>query len=115
MPLLQSYVDGLREGDADKVASVYSETALFNDEAPSAMGMDPIVLNGRDAVRDNFAALMGGGGMDIQNVCIMEDTNKNIEVMRYDIVLGEGLAIKALGVATVKDGEIVDYQVQAAP
>lgn len=108
MSLLQQYVEGLRDGDAEKLAAVFSADALFNDEAPSAMGMDAIVLNGADAIRENFSGLLANGGMNIQNVCICGPA------MRYDIVLSPDFSIRALGVATEKDGKIVEYQVRAA-
>ncbi len=107
MSLLQTYIDGLRAGDASLVASIFSEDALFNDEAPVAMGMDPIVLNGRAAIEENFGAMLGGGGLNLADVCILDN------VMRYDIVIAEGMVVKALGVATVKDGQVVEYQVRA--
>ena len=109
MSLLATYVEGLKEGNAEKVGSVFSENALFNDQAPKVMGMDAIVLNGRDAIQENFAGFFTNGGMNVENICI------NGSAMRYDIVLGEGLAIKALGVAKEENGTIVEYEVQAAP
>ena len=81
--------------------------ALFNDEAPRAMGMDAIVLKGAAAIRENFSGLLANGGMNIENVCI------NGNAMRYDIVLSPDFSIRALGVATVENNRIASYEVMA--
>jgi len=107
MSLLQTYIDGICEGDADKVASVFAENALFNDAAPEAMGMDPLVFNSREGIKENFAGLLANGGLNVQDVCIVGHS------VRYDIVLAPEMVVKALGVATIENGQIVEYQVGA--
>ncbi len=103
MSLLETYVEGLREGDAAKVGSVFSDAALFHDDAPRTVGMDPIILRGRAAIVDNFAKLMVRGGLTIDNVAF------NDNAMRYDIVMSPELSICCLGVYQEKDGKIVEY------
>ena len=107
MSLLEAYVEGLREGDAAKVGSVFSDEALFHDEAPCTVGMDPIHLEGRAAIVENFAKLLASGGMTIDNVAF------NDNAMRYDIVMSPELSICCLGVYKEEDGKIVEYNVTA--
>lgn len=108
MSLLENYIEGIKSGDADKVATVFAENALFNDAAPEAMGMDALVLNSREAIRENFATLLANGGLNVQDVCFTGNA------VRYDIVLAPELVVKALGLATVENGQIVRYDVVAA-
>ena len=103
MNLLETYVEGLREGDAAKVGSVFSEDARFHDEAPRTVGMDPIILSGRAAIVENFAKLLAHGGMTIDAVAF------NDNAMRYDIVMSPELSICCLGVYKEEGGEIVEY------
>ena len=103
MSLLKIYVEGLREGDASKVGSVFTNEALFHDEAPRTVGMDPIILRGRAAIVDNFAKLMAQGGLTIENVAY------NDNAMRYDIVMSPELSICCLGVYQEEDGKIAEY------
>ena len=105
MNLMETYVEGLREGDASKVGSVFSDEALFNDDAPRTVGMDPIILRGRAAIVDNFAKLLAHGGLTIDNVAF------NDNAMRYDIVMSPELSICCLGVYKEEDGKIVEYYV----
>lgn len=107
MAVLETYIEGLRTGDVDKVASVFAENALFDDQAPRAMGMDALVFNNRDAIRQNFSALLANGGLDVQDVCICGNA------VRYDIVLGADLIVKALGLAKIENDQIVEYRVSA--
>lgn len=103
MILLETYVEGLREGDAAKVGSVFSDAALFHDDAPCTVGLDPIILRGRAAIVDNFAKLLVHGGLTIDNVAF------NDNAMRYDIVMSPELSICCLGVYKEEDGKIVEY------
>ena len=107
MSALQDYVDAMREGNARKAAALFSEDALFNDEAPKAVGMDPLVAKGREAIQELFSRLVANGGLKIECVCICGNA------MRYDIVVTEDLVVQTLGVATEADGLIAEYQVRA--
>jgi len=103
MSLLEAYITGLREGDAEKIGSVFADDALFHDDAPRTVGMDPIILRGRAAIVENFAKLTAAGGLKIENVAF------NDNAMRYDIVTSPELSIRCLGVYQQRDGEIVEY------
>ncbi len=107
MSLLESYVEGLREGDAEKIGSVFSDDALFHDDAPRTVGMDPIILRGRAAIVENFAKLTAGGGLTIDNVAFNENS------MRYDIVMSPEMSICCLGVYKEEGGKIAEYFVTA--
>jgi ketosteroid isomerase-like protein len=107
MSLLKTYIDGLKKGDAEQVASVFTEDAVFNDKAPEAMGMDAIVLQGKVAIQENFTGLLANGGLTIEDVAFCGNA------VRYDIVIAEGLVVKALGLATETDGLISHYEVEA--
>ena len=107
MSLLQSYVDAMREGDAQRAAALFSEDALFHDEAPRAVGMDPLVAKGREAIQELFSRLVANGGLRIESVCICRNA------MRYDVVVTEEMVVKTLGVATEEGGLITEYQVRA--
>lgn len=107
MSLLESYVLGLRSGDAEKMGAVFAEDGLFHDEAPTVAGMDPIILNGRAAIVENFGALLANGGITIDNVAF------NQNAMRYDIVMSPDFVIRCLGVYQDRDGLITEYRVTA--
>jgi hypothetical protein len=107
MSLLEAYVAGVREGDADKVAAVFAEDGVFYDEAPTTLGMDAIDLKGREAILANFRALLANGGL------VLDDVAFNGRAMRYDVVMGPAMKIRCLGVYTERDGLIARYDVTA--
>ncbi len=107
MSLLEPYVEGLRSGSAEKMGAVFSDDGLFHDEAPATVGMDPIVLKGREAIVDNFRSLLANGGM------VVEDVAYNANALRYDIVMGPEMRIRCLGVYQERDGLITEYFVTA--
>jgi len=103
MSLLQTYIEGLRAGDAPRMGTVFSERALFHDDAPRTLGMDPIILRGRAAIVENFQKLLANGGMTVDNVAF------NDNAIRYDIVLGPDTSIRCLGVYKEEGGQITEY------
>lgn len=105
--LLHDYVEALRAGDPEAVAGVFAPDARFHDEAPCAMGLPAISLEGRPAIRDSFRGVLAQGGLAIENVAV------HGPAMRYDIVLGPDTTLRALGVARERDGRIGDYHVVA--
>ncbi len=107
MSLLQSYADCVRAGDADKMASLFTENAHFRDEAPTQMGMDPIDVTGKGDLLSMFKQIFANGGLNVINVAV------NDCAMRYDIDLG-GIAVLCLGVMKTEDGLIKEYKVVAA-
>jgi hypothetical protein len=105
MSLLVTYIEALKAGDARKLASVFSEDGVFDDHAPTAMGLEPMILEGRKAIEETFSALLAGGGLNVQNVAY------NDNAIRYDMVLSEQLVVRALGVYQAENGKITHYHV----
>ncbi len=106
MHLLQAYSDCVKNGDSQKIATLFAEDAYFLDEAAVKVGLDPIELTGRKAIEEMFAGLLSGGGLNIENVGI------NGNAMRYDVNLG-GTPILALGVMKEENNLIKEYRVMA--
>ncbi len=104
MNLLQTYTDCLKNGDAEKLASIFTEDAIFNDNGPSKFGQRPINLKGRNKIEAFFKRALARGGFKISNINI----NKN--AMRYDIQIGETLFL-ALGVMKEEKNLIKEYNV----
>ncbi len=106
MRLLQAYCDCVKNGDAKKIATLFTEDAYFLDEAAIKIGLDPIELTGRKAIGEMFGGLFSGGGLKIENAGI------NGNAMRYDVDLG-GTSILALGVMKEENNLIKEYRVIA--
>jgi hypothetical protein len=102
MNLLQTYTDCLKNGDAEKLASIFTEDAIFNDNGPSKFGQKPINLIGRNEIESFFKRALARGGFKISNINI----NKN--AMRYDIQIG-GTLFLALGVMREEKNLIKEY------
>lgn len=104
MSLLKKYSEYLNAGEAEKLTALFTEDALFHDEAPTKLGQDPLILNGRNEIASFFDAILAGGGLGITNVGI------NGNAMRYDVSLGD-TSLLALGVVTEEHGLIKEYRV----
>ncbi len=106
MHLLEQYSQHLKDGDAKKLAALFTEDAVFNDYAPTALDQPPISLKGRKEIEALFEALLANGGLNVINVGV------NGNAMRYDIDLG-GMVMLALGVMETKGDLIKEYNVTA--
>ena len=102
MNLLKTYTDCLKNGDAEKLASLFTEDAIFNDGGPTKFGQKPINLKGRNKIKDFFKIALARGGFKVFNICI----NKN--AMRYDVKIGDTLFL-ALGVMKEENNLIKEY------
>ena len=104
MNLLEKYCEYARAGDAEKFSELFAEDGIFHDEAPTQIGMDPLHLEGRAAIRETFDMLFSQGGMEIDNVAIFGGA------MRYDLISGD-VTFLALGVMKEENGLIKEYNV----
>ena len=89
MHLLEKYIQSLGEGHAEKIASLFTEDAVFFDEGPIKMGMDPITLRGRKVIKTFFEQVFSSQGpVKTSNIII------NGNAMRYDVKSGDLITIK---------------------
>lgn len=107
MSLLERYLEFVVAKDAEKVASLFSEDGVFCDEGPIKLGMDPVSLKGRGAIRAFFEdAFSRPDPIEIFNV------NINGSAMRYDVKIGDVLFLP-LGVMREENDEIKEFKVTA--
>ncbi len=104
--LLQAYAESLQTGDADRMASLFTEDAHFYDEAPTKVGMEPIDLKGKENLQDFFKQILANGGLNVVNVAVVGNA------MRYDILIGDQ-AMLCLGAMTEENNLIKEYRVTA--
>ena len=102
--ILHTYVEILKRGDVEAMASLFAEDGVFYDEAPVKLGGEAIDLKGRDQVRAFFEQTFARGGLDAFNIAI------NDCAMRYDVRIGKTVLL-ALGVVTEENGLIKEYRV----
>lgn len=107
MNLLETYCQCLMAGDSTKIARLFAENAEFHDEAPAKLGLDPIVVKGRNNIEEFFRKTFKHGGMKVSNVAI------NGNAMRYDVMVGN-IVLLCLGVVQEESGLIKRYRVVAA-
>ena len=106
MSILETYVQSLKAGDAQRIAALFAEDAVFHDEAPAKMGFDPIIVRGHQNIEEFYRKTFKQGGMNVSNVGI------NGNSMRYDVVVGK-VSLLCLGVVTEQKGLIKQYRVIA--
>jgi hypothetical protein len=106
MNLLEQYCESIKAGDAKKFVSLFTEDAVFNDTAPTKIGGDAILLNGKKEIEAMFEIVLSQGGLDITNICI------NGNAMRYDVGVGD-VTLLALGVMKEENNLIKEYIVKA--
>ena len=104
--LLETYSQCLKAGDHVKIASLFTDDAVFHDDAPAKIGFDPIIVNGRHNIEEFFRMTFKNGGMNVSNVGI------NGNAMRYDVVVGK-VTLLCLGVVSESKGLIRQYRVIA--
>jgi len=104
MSLLQSYIECLKEGNANRMASLFAEDAEFLDYVPVNQGRPPTILRGRDSIEAFFKQTFDRGGLDVSNVAV------NGNAMRYDIVVRDR-SILALSMMKEESNLIKEYQV----
>jgi len=103
--LLQIYCECARQGDATKLASLFTEDGEFYDEGFTKVGLEPVSLKGRDNIEAFLKQLFSQGGLNISNVAILGNA------MRYDIT-HEDMVFRALGVIMKEEkGLIKEYRV----
>jgi hypothetical protein len=105
MRMFEKYLEYAAAGDAEKVSSLFAEDGIFYDEGPKKMGMEPAMVQGREAVKAFFQQVFSTmGPINAFNVSINENA------MRYDVKFGEML-VQALGVMKVENDLIKEYRV----
>jgi hypothetical protein len=106
MNLLDTYSQCLKAGDATRIGALFAEDAEFHDEAPAKLGLDPIIVKGRQNIEEFFKQTFKHGGMNVCNIGI------NGNSMRYDVTVGK-IVLLCLGVVTEEKGLIKQYRVIA--
>jgi len=106
MNLLETYSQCLRAGDAARIGALFAEDAEFYDEAPAKLGLDPIIVKGRQNIEEFFKQTFKHGGMNVSNIAI------NGNAMRYDVAVGK-IVLLCLGVVAKEKGLIKQYRVIA--
>lgn len=106
MNLLETYSQCLKAGDATRIGALFAEDAGFYDEAPAKLGLDPIIVKGRQNIEEFFKQTFKHGGMNVCNIGI------NGNSMRYDVTVGK-IVLLCLGVVTEEKGLIKQYRVIA--
>jgi len=106
MNLLETYSQCLKAGDDARIGALFAEDAEFYDEAPAKLGLDPIIVKGRQNIEEFFKQTFEHGGMNVSNIGI------NGRAMRYDVVVGK-IVLLCLGVVTEEKGLIKQYRVIA--
>jgi hypothetical protein len=101
----ESYLEAIGSGNAEKVASLFSEDGSFYDQGPVKMGMDPIHVTGRNEIKAFFQQIFSAQGpIKAFNV------NINANAMRYDVKMGN-LLFLALGVMKQENNLIKEFRV----
>ena len=106
MNLLETYSQCLKAGDATRIGALFAEDAEVHDEAPAKLGLDPIIVKGRQNIEEFFKQTFKHGGMNVSNIAI------NGNAMRYDVAVGK-IVLLCLGVVTQEKGLIKQYRVIA--
>jgi len=106
MNLLETYSQCLKAGDGARIGVLFAEDAEFHDEAPAKVGLDPIVVKGRQNIEEFFRQTFKHGGMNVSNIGI------NGDAMRYDVAVGK-IVLLCLGVVKEEKGLIRQYRVIA--
>ena len=106
MSLLETYSQCLKAGDATRIGALFAQDAEFHDEAPAKLGLDPIIVKGRQNIEEFFKQTFKHGGMNVGNIGI------NGSSMRYDVTVGK-IVLLCLGVVTEEKGLIKQYRVIA--
>jgi hypothetical protein len=106
MNLLETYSQCLKAGDATRIGALFAQDAGFHDEAPAKLGLDPIIVKGRQNIEEFFKQTFKHGGMNVCNIGIKGNS------MRYDVTVGK-IVLLCLGVVKEEKGLIKQYQVIA--
>lgn len=105
MNLLQTYSECVRQGDAGRLASLFTKDGEFYDDGFTKVGMEPVSLKGRDNIETFMKGLFQQGGLNISNVAILGNA------MRYDIT-HEDMVFRALGIIVKEEkGLMKEYRV----
>lgn len=105
MTMLEKYVKGLNEGDADQIAALFTEDCQFDDGGARPFGYDDLCARGRENVRVAFKGVFDAFKVKAEIV------KQNPNSMEYDVTLGE-LFIPCIGTMTLTDGLIKEYIVR---
>ena len=106
MHLIEQYLDCLTNGDAEKMASLFSNDAVFYDEGPAKMGADPVDIKGKETIKTFFEQVFTMyKPIKAYNILI------NGNALRYDLKLGD-LTFFALGLMKIENNLISEYRVK---
>lgn len=106
MHLLEQYVENFNSKDSKKFASTFTEDCVFNDTAPTKVGMDPMWLLGRECVDMMFNMYFNVMPISAKLVKLNDDSS-----MDY-IISYPGFDMPCRGtILEEKDGKIARYSV----
>lgn len=106
MHLLEQYVENFNSNDPRKFASTFAEDCVFSDSAPTAAGMDPMWVLGKECVELIFNMYFTNMPMKAK----LEKLDGN--AMDY-IISYPGFDMPCRGVLLEeKDGKILRYAVE---
>lgn len=103
--ILEDYVACMNKSDFEGIASLFTEDCRFNDGGARTIGVDDLIVNGREALKKAFQSVWEVYSVKAEIVKL----NKNS--MEYDVFLGD-VKLECIGCATLKDGLIDEYIVR---
>ena len=108
MHVLEAYCECVKRGDAEGMASLFTDDAIFYDGGFVNLGQPPVSLSGRKAIKDFFKELFSQFKINIKHVVI------NGNSMRYDICdIDDGSTLGlALGVMKEEKNLIKEYRIE---
>lgn len=101
MRAVEKYIEALKELNPEKIASCFTENAVFNDSAMVPMGLGVVHLEGRENILKGFRQMCSGDGFGTELLY------HNENVVHYAIVGGP----KCVGIGKEVDGLLKEYYV----
>ncbi|SHJ55019.1 nuclear transport factor 2 family protein [Parasporobacterium paucivorans] len=103
--ILEDYIARMNKSDFEGIGNLFTEGCRFNDGGARTIGVDDLVVNGREALKKAFQ-----GVWEVYKVRA-EIVKLNAHSMEYDVFLGD-VKLECIGCATLKDGLIDEYIVR---
>lgn len=95
----------MNKSDFEGIAALFTENCRFNDGGGRTIGVEDLVVNGREPLKKAFE------GVWKQYSVVAKIVKLNPQSMEYDVFLGE-VKLPCIGCATLKDGLIDEYIVR---
>ncbi len=105
--VLQSYIDGLNQSDAESIGSLFADGGRFSDGAGRLIGAADVTAVGPDAVRAVFERIFARRSVQARIL------KMNPHSMEYDVIRPDGTVFPCIGTVTVNaEGRITEYLVR---